>query len=67
MLSIDNNLLKKTLTYKCIGLIISYIIVLIYYGESSAIEFTIVSTLIFTIYYVIFEIYWNRYHINTMS
>lgn len=67
-MEIDNwSLFKKTCIYKCIGLVISYIIVLIYYGESSAIEFTIFSTAIFTIYYVLFEIYWNRYHINTTS
>ena len=66
MFGIEDTLLKKTLTYKCIGLIISYILVLIYYGESSAIEFTVISTLLFTLYYIAFEIYWDRYHINKM-
>jgi phosphotransferase system glucose/maltose/N-acetylglucosamine-specific IIC component len=60
-----NNLFKKTVIYKGIGLLISYILVLIYYGESTAIEFTIVSTAVFTIYYVLFELYWNKYNINT--
>lgn len=55
------DIVKKTLTYKAIGLIISYIIVLIYYGESSAVEFTIVTTAVFTVYYMIFEKYWERY------
>jgi uncharacterized membrane protein len=56
-------IVKKTITYKFIGLIISYILVLIYYGGDMAVQFTMISTLVFTVYYMIFEKCWNKYAI----
>lgn len=53
------DLFKKTVTYKFIGIIISYIIVLMYYGEASAWKFTALSTSVFTVYYVLFEKFWD--------